>query len=279
MGGKTVERKNKHGKGSAGAGKKAKAVSGGKAGAQGKNLGNAKGNVVVLAGPEYDMNVGMVARVMKNFGLTELRVVAPACGMGKDAVKYSKHAKEILHNAKKYGGLREAVGDCDVAVGFTGILKRHRGTIRAAVPLRKFCEEMRGKGGRMALVFGREGIGLTAKEIGECDYLVHIESSPGYPVLNLSHAVAVALYALSGGNLKKTREKRLPGREREALIDMFKRLLGRYKVRNPERCRVAFRRVIGRANPTEKEGRSIMNVLRVALEELEGRENEKNGDS
>ncbi|MCP4646875.1 MAG: TrmJ/YjtD family RNA methyltransferase [bacterium] len=232
--------------------------------------------VVVLVGPEYEVNLGMVARVMKNFGITELRIVEPYCGVGEDAVMYSKHAREILEGANFYGSLREAVEDCDAAVGFTGILKRNRGTIRAAVPLRKFLEKA-DEYGKLGLVFGREGIGLNVKEIEECDYLVHIETNKEYAVLNLSHAVAVVLYALGTRKVKRTRETRLSGKEKEVLIDMFKSLVGRYNFRNPERCEVAFRRVIGRANPTEKEGRSILNVLRVVLEELEGREHEEDG--
>ena len=226
--------------------------------------------IVVLVGTEYQTNLGMVARVMKNFGLKELRIVEPYCGKGPDAVMFSKHAKDVLSDAKVYPSLREAVEDCDAAVGFSGILKRNRGTIRAAVPLRKFVERSSEYGGKVALVFGREGIGLNVAELRECDYLVHIEADSKYPVLNLSHAVGVVLYALSTRAVKRTREKRMPGEEKEVLIQMFKSLLGRYKFRNPERCEVAFRRVIGRANPTEKEGRSLMNVLRVTLEELEG---------
>lgn len=228
--------------------------------------------VVVLIGTEYETNLGMVARVMKNFGLEELRIVEPYCGMGPDAIMYSKHAKEVLSNAKIYPNLREAVEDCEAAVGFSGILKRNKGTIRAALPLRKFVERKGEYDGKVALVFGREGIGLNVAELRECDYIVHIEADSKYPVLNLSHAVAVVLYSLNAGVVKRTREKRLPGNEKEVLIQMFKSLLGRYKLRNSERCEVAFRRVIGRANPTEKEGRSIMNVLRVTLEELEGRD-------
>ena len=228
--------------------------------------------IVVLLGTEYQTNLGMVARVMKNFGLKELRIVEPYCGKGPDAVMFSKHAKDVLSNAKIYPNLREAVDDCDAAVGFSGILKRNRGTIRAAVPFRKFVGRSDEYAGKVALVFGREGIGLNVAEIRECDYLVHIEADSEYPVLNLSHAVAVVLYSLSMRAVKRTREKRMPGAEKEVLIQMFKSLLGRYKLRNPERCEVAFRRVIGRANPTEKEGRSLMNVLRVTLEELEGRD-------
>lgn len=235
--------------------------------------------IVVLAGPEYDMNVGMVCRVMKNFGVSELRVVAPKCTLGFDAVKYSKHAKGILKKAKSFPDLRAATRDCEAVVGFTGILKRHRGSIRAAIPLRKFAERAGEYGGKVALVFGGEGIGLTEEEIGECDFLVHIEADKRYPVMNLSHAAAVALYALSERKERKVREKRLPPAEKAALMEMFKRLVARYRLRNNERSIVAFRRIVGRANPTEREGRALMNVIRVALEELEskGKANEDNG--
>ena len=226
--------------------------------------------IIVLVGTEYGMNLGMVARVMKNFGVEELRIVEPYCGMEPDAIMYSKHAKGVLRKAKIYASLREAVEGTDAAIGFTGILNRHRGSIRAAIPLKKFVGKADEYAGKVALVFGREGIGLNAGEIKECDYLVHIEGNPTYPILNLSHAVAVALYALNARDVRRTREKRLSGKEKEVLIQMFKSLVGKYKFRNPERCEVAFRRVIGRANPTEKEGRSLLNVLRVVLEELEG---------
>jgi tRNA/rRNA methyltransferase len=234
--------------------------------------------IVVLAGPEYGMNVGMVCRVMKNFGVSELRVVAPRCELGFDAVKYSKHAVRILKKARIYPDLPSATKDCGAVVGFSGILKRHRGTIRAAIPLQKFVERSGEYGkGKVALVFGREGIGLTEGEIGECDFLVHIEADKKYPIMNLSHAVAVALYALSKKKAGKVREKRLPPKEKAALMEMFKRLVARYRLRNNERSVVAFRRIVGRANPTEKEGRAIMNVIRVALEELEGKKDENNG--
>ncbi|MBN2121710.1 RNA methyltransferase [Candidatus Micrarchaeota archaeon] len=242
-------------------------------------MGNGKGPqlTVVLAGVEYEFNLGMSVRAMKNFGVHELRIVEPACISGGDAIMYSKHAREVLEGAKRFGSLRGAVEDCDAAVGFSGILKRHKGSIRAAIPLSEFASRANEYSGKVALVFGREGIGLTKEEIGECDYLVHIESNPEYPVLNLSHAVAVALYALRKQRGTKPRQKRIGGREKEALIDIFKRLVGKYKFRNSARCVVAFRRVIGRANPTEKEGRSILNVLRVALEDIEGRGHEKDG--
>ena len=226
---------------------------------------------VVLVEPEYDVNVGMAARVMKNFGFSDLRIVNSRCGLGPDAVKFSKHAVGLLKKAKRYGALGAALKDCDLVVGTTGILKRNKGTIRSAVPLREFCEKMNEYGGkRIALLFGREGIGLNEKEISACDLLVHAEADAGYPVLNLSHAMAVVLYSvrMASGKGKRVREERMKASERRALMHMFKLMAERYRVRNPERCTVAFARVLARANPTSKEGYSLLTVFRFVAEEL-----------
>jgi TrmH family RNA methyltransferase len=230
---------------------------------------------VVLAGPEYCMNVGMAARVMKNFCFSDLRLVTPKCALGPDAVKYSKHAVGLLKKAKRYGTLREAVKDCGLVVGTTGILKRNKGTIRSAVPLEKFCAGLGERAGqRIALVFGREGIGLTEEEISGCDLLVHIEADSRYPVLNLSHAVAVVLHSVRAGLGRgmKTGEERISPSERRALTHMFNKMAARYRLRNPGRCRVAFARVLARANPTKDEGHALLNVFRLALEELGGKD-------
>lgn len=230
---------------------------------------------VVLVGPEYDVNVGMAARVMKNFGFSGLRIVKPKCGLGPDAVKYSKHAVGLLKKAKRFRTLGAAVKGCGFVVGTTGILKRNKGTIRSAVPLQEFCAGLGERGGqRVALVFGREGIGLDEREISACDLLVHAEADAGYPVLNLSHAVAVVLYSVRAGLGKagKVREERLSPSERRALTHMFNKMAARYRIRNPERCKVAFARVLARANPTKDEGHSLFNVFRLVLEELGGKD-------
>ncbi len=68
-------------------------------------MGVAMEIAVVLVGPEYDMNVGMAARVMRNFGFSDLRIVGPKCGIGPDAVKYSKHAVGLLRKARRFRAL------------------------------------------------------------------------------------------------------------------------------------------------------------------------------
>ncbi len=227
---------------------------------------------VVLVEPEYDMNVGMCARVMKNFGLSDLRIVNPKCALDFDAVMYSKHAVGLLRKAKKYKSLEGAVKGCHTVIGTTGVLRRHRGTVRNALPLQGVVRRLPYyEGKKLAILFGREGIGLSREEINRCDLLAHVETDEKYPILNISHSLAVVLYALQAGKAGKWEgEKPLPKTEKDALNDMFKSLADRYKMRNPERVKVAFRRVLARAQPTQKEGRSMLNLLRKVTEELHG---------
>ncbi len=167
---------------------------------------------------------------------------------------------------------------CGLVVGTTGVLERNKGTVRSAIPLRKFCAMLAAGGfgmetGRVAILFGREGIGLNEREISACDLLVHAEADPGYPVLNLSHAMAVVLYSvrMASGKAGGVREERMNPSERRALTHMFKLMAERYRVRNPERCRVAFARVLARADPTRREGHSLLGVLGPATEKTRRR--------
>lgn len=234
---------------------------------------------VVLVEPEYGMNVGMAARVMKNFGFQDLRIVNPKCEIGFDAVKYSKHAVGLLKKARRHLTLAGAVKGCGLVVGTTGVLRRNKGTIRSAVGLGDFCASLgEYRGQEIALVFGREGIGLNAQEIGECDLLVHVEADQRYPILNISHAMAVVLYAVrqSHARTRGLVEERINVEERRALMQIFNKMAGRYRLRNPEKCRVAFARVVARANPTRAEGQCLLNVFRLVLEEIDDKDDTKN---
>ena len=51
---------------------------------------------------------------------------------------------------------------------------------------------------KIALIFGREDIGLLQDELARCDILVHVPTSDIYPILNLSHAATIVMYELFG---------------------------------------------------------------------------------
>ncbi len=222
---------------------------------------------IVLVEPEYEINLGAACRAMANFGFSELVLVNPRCDpVGFDAVMHSKHAVDVLRKARTCGSLKQAVKGCKFVVGTTGVLRRHKHTLRNPLTLPEFAK--RKFAGNIALLFGREGIGLSESEIDQCDALVTIPTDRHYPVMNLSHAIAVVLYAISGikvNTISSAKEK-----EKEHLIKSFDLLVTRYshEMRNPHKVRIAFRRVLGRAVVSDVEARCMMGVLRRAGREL-----------
>lgn len=226
---------------------------------------------IILVGTEYELNLGSVARAMKNFGFSELYLVSPKCDpAGFDAIKYSKHARDILEGAKTVKTLSQATRGCKFAIGTTGVLFRHWAeTIRSPILLsdlkKKLAER---KEGKVAIVFGGEGLGLSEKHISECDFLITIPTSNEYPVLNLSHAVAICLYELSA--IRPRTFTPSGNKEKEHLVAGFSLLVDRYKkvMRNPRKVKIAFRRMVGKSMLTDKECASILGVVRRAEREL-----------
>ncbi len=152
---------------------------------------------LVLVEPKEPGNVGGVARAAKNFGVREVRAVAPRCEInGTHARRYSSGAAEILRAAGVYTTLREALADCEIAVALTGLGgKHHRLDCTGLVPeeIAGRCTAVR-KG---ALVFGREERGLVGEELEQCDFLWNLPTDPAFPSLNLAQAAAVALAGMA----------------------------------------------------------------------------------
>ena len=160
---------------------------------------------VVLVEPETPGNIGSVARVMKNFGVRQLLLVNPKCDYSDgEAYGRAMHARDILKKAvvvKDFSYLKKF----DYVVGTTAALGSDYNVLRSPITPDQLSEQLqRSKGGssgivksaKIALVFGREGTGLTSKEIGKCDLVVTIPASKKYRALNLSHAVAIVIYEL-----------------------------------------------------------------------------------
>ena len=159
---------------------------------------------VVLVEPLYQGNVGSVARVMKNFGFSELVLVNP-CPLEGEARAMSSHACDVLEGAIIVSNIEDAVAGASLLIGTTGItgskFDEHI-RIPAHVP-REMKELLEGYSGTIALLFGRENRGFTKDELCMMDMILTIPTSEAYPVMNLSHAVAVILYELSDVEAEK----------------------------------------------------------------------------
>ncbi|MER3536719.1 MAG: RNA methyltransferase [Thermus sp.] len=160
---------------------------------------------VVLVEPEEPMNVGAVARAMKNFGLRVLALVNPGPRVGPpfppEAFWLAVHAEDVLQGAVVYSSLMEAVAEARLVVATTG---RPRELYPA--PLRtpqEVAQEVLGVEGEVALVFGRERIGLTNEELDLAHLIGSIPAAPEQPSLNLAQAVVVFAYELFQAQTQK----------------------------------------------------------------------------
>ena len=157
---------------------------------------------IVLVRPQFDGNIGAVARSMKNFGFSELRIVGRDNNWSDEVRNRAKHAQSVLDDAKFYDDIKSAVSDSSLVSGTSG--KRELGS---KVSFRHFLDpedlpkQLSNIEGNISIVFGPEGKGLLNNELKMCDLLVTIPTWPGYPIMNLSHAVSIICYSWYRNNI------------------------------------------------------------------------------
>jgi tRNA/rRNA methyltransferase len=151
--------------------------------------------VIVLVRPQLGENIGKAARAMLNFGLTELRLVAPRDGWpNPDAGPSAAGADEVLAEAQVYGTLAEAVTDC-VHVFATTV--RKRGVAKPVMTPEEAALAIRAEAGRSAIVFGPERSGLETDEVALCRTIITVPVNPEFASLNLAQAVILTAYEWS----------------------------------------------------------------------------------
>ena len=228
--------------------------------------------VVILVGPRFSGNIGLIARLMKNFGLTDYRLV-DAPELKPQAWKRAMHGQDILAAARFFKTLDEALGDIDYIVGTSGIPSKHdKKHLRNFVKPGELAKGIRRISGRVALLFGRENYGLSIEELRKCDLLVHIPASPVYPILNISHAVAIVLYELYLPRAKVHIPKKASGFEKEVVNKKFSELLEAidYAPHKRANTEIMFRRILGRAVLSEWEFFTLMGVITKATKRARG---------
>ena len=221
--------------------------------------------VIILQEPKHEGNVGAVARCMKNFGFFDLYLVNP-CPLGVECITRAKHAKDVINNAKKFETLAEIRDELEFLVGTSGIVNlNNKHHIRNPMTPREFLGYSRNIESRVGLLFGREDYGLFDEELSICDLLINVPTNEKYPIMNLSHAVAVVLYELASADLKiKLKGHRKASEfEKEKLFQQFINFLESidYPDHKRKHTEVLFRRVLGRATPSKWEFHTMMGVF------------------
>ncbi len=226
---------------------------------------------VVFVGPEVEGNIGSMARLMKNFGLSELWLINPKTEIGAEAHAFASHAQDILENMVIADSLDEAFSDVSYVVGTTSIpAERFANVRRTPITPQEFAQTVRTVGGKVALLFGREGTGLSNEELAKCDVVVTIPAHHTYRTLNVASASAIIFYELWKARFGNRRGyvEEASREHRERLAMLFDQMCHRAKLpENKERLtRKAFRNIIGRAFISKREATLIIGVFRELLE-------------
>lgn len=154
--------------------------------------------VVVLVETMGPANLGAVARCCAAYGVTDLRLAQPLCEPDESTKMWACYGKRVLDGMRTFATLEEALSDVGLAVAFTRRdgKRRHRHH-----SLAQLCQEVLPRYSReagVALVFGNEESGLSNHHLAMCQRTAEIPVLASDGSLNLSHAVAVALYEVVG---------------------------------------------------------------------------------
>lgn len=239
---------------------------------------------IILVEPAGALNVGSVARVMKNMGLQQLVLVNPQCDpLGEEARRMAVHAAEILEGAQQVSALPEALIGCQRAIATTGL---DRTTLnvslehpRSALPW-LVMDTNPEEPIAAALIFGREDRGLTKAELNYAHRFVRIPTSPAYTSLNLAQAVAICCYELAAwveqsyDSSETNSEKKLAWVETPVELAPLDALEGYYQQLEALLLRIGyllphtaasrmqkFRRLFGRAELSQTEVAMLRGVL------------------
>jgi len=233
--------------------------------------------VFVLIKPAFSGNIGAVCRGMLNFGFDKLRVIGHDGEWDEETRKRAKHAQSVLDNAKVFDDWNSCMDDVSLVIGTSG--KRELGSkiqFRHFLNPNELIENFEGLTGRVAIVFGPEGMGLLQDELRECDLLLTIPSWEGYPILNLSHAVTVVAYSMHNkiSELTQLEKPMMNPDQRRTMRKTASRIakslpLHQSKKRGAEEQLI---RTLMRSGPDEFEAHRLLGILNDAANALEENE-------
>ncbi|WP_405266878.1 TrmJ/YjtD family RNA methyltransferase [Methanobrevibacter sp.] len=221
---------------------------------------------IVFVECETPGNIGFLARTMANFGLKNLVLINPPT-LTNEAFYQATHGKYIVENAKIYPTLDDFYQSqrIDFKVASTGMAGGSYNLSR--IPLRpEQLGESMNVSNKIAILFGREGDGLTNKEIEDCDICVSIPTDPTYPIMNISHAAAIIFYEMfknkhdfgvEGVSESSDLEKDYLIKDMNSLIDSLD--IPEHKKKNGKKT---FRNIISRAFITGRESHTMKGILR-----------------
>lgn len=147
--------------------------------------------VIILVHPQMGENIGAAARVMKNFGISELRIVTPRDGWPNEKARsMAAGAVDIVDKAVIYPNLAESLADLNYVYATTAT---PRDMNKEYILSTELAASYPKNAGKVGIMFGRENNGLSNEEITAANKIVSINTT-AFSSLNLAQAIAVICY-------------------------------------------------------------------------------------
>jgi tRNA/rRNA methyltransferase len=238
--------------------------------------------IVVLVEPQLGENVGAAARAMANFGLSRLRLVKPLQGWPNEKARVmAAGADRILDGTVLYDTLNDAIADCSFVVATTA---RNHDQAKLVVSAEAAASEMALRvtaGENVAIVFGRERIGLENHEVALADRILTLPVNPAFASLNLAQAVVIVAYEwfkrATGAQLPFSMPEKSPPAPKQQLDAFFsdlERELERVEFFRPEEKRgtmsLNLRNIFQRMAPTQQDIRTLHGVMKAIAQGRKG---------
>ena len=219
---------------------------------------------IVLVEPREAGNVGAVARVMKNFGFTDLWIVGDHPELHPLAGWWASGAEDVVAAAHFTPALQHALADAHVTIATTSSRGRSTPSDLQPVGIAQLFSSM-DDSQTLALVFGRENSGLTSEEVRHCQRTAIIPTDPAFPTMNLAQSVGVFCYELSTTSRAATPRDLAPAVMIERLherVQAFLAEVGYLLGDNPDHIYDDLRLIAARADLDAREVTILLGIIR-----------------
>ncbi|MER9839853.1 RNA methyltransferase [Mesorhizobium australicum] len=234
----------------------------------------AAGPAIILVEPQLGENIGMVARAMANFGLSELRLVNPRDGWPSEKARAAaSRADHVIDAVKVFDDLASALADLNFVFATTARQRDGFKSVRGPVEAGRMLRARHGMGQRTGILFGRERFGLYNDEVGLADEIVTFPVDPDFSSLNIAQAALLMSYEWMKSGLEDETRTNFTGPDmkparKEELHGLFAYLEGALEARGyfrpaPKKPKMVdnLRAVLTRAGFAEPELKVLRGII------------------
>ena len=232
------------------------------------------GPAIILVEPQLGETIGMVARAMANFGLSELRLVNPRDGWPSEKARAAaSRADHVIDAVTVFDDLASALADLNFVFATTARQRDGFKSVRGPVEAGRLLRARHVMGQRTGILFGRERFGLYNDEVGLADEIVTFPVDPDFSSLNIAQAALLMSYEWMKSGLEDETKANFSGPDmkpasKEELHGLFAYLEGALEARGyfrpaPKKPKMIdnLRAVLTRAGFAEPELKVLRGII------------------